>query len=53
MDFNGILTNLTYHNSNNFYNQIVFAQSIQIKEILTLLMNMNSALSLLFKISFF
>ena len=35
MDFNGILTNLTFYSSNTFYNQIVSAQSIQIKQIIS------------------
>ena len=39
MNFNDILTNLTFHNSNNFYNQIVSAQSIQKKKKLSHIIN--------------
>ena len=45
-----ILTNLTFHSSSNFYNQIVSAQFIQKSKLcLTSLMSMNSALSLTFQ----
>ena len=52
INFNDNLTNLTFHSSSNFYNQIVSAQSIQRSKLcLTSLMSMNSALSLSFQIS--
>ena len=48
--FNDNLTNLTFHSSRHFHNQIVSAQSIQKSKLcLTSLMSMNSALSLSFK----
>ena len=46
ISFNDNLTDLTFHSSSNFHNQIVSAQSIQNKLCLTSLMSMNSALSL-------
>ena len=50
INFNDNLTNLTFHSSSNFYNQIVSAQSIQRSKLcLTSIMSMNSALSLSFQ----
>ena len=47
INFNDNLTNLTFHSSNNFHNQIVSAQSIQRNKLwLTSLMSMSSAFSL-------
>ena len=47
LNLNDNLTNLTFHNSNNFHYQIVSAQFIQKSKLcLTSLMSMNSALSL-------
>ena len=49
INFNDNLTNLTFHSSSNFHNQIVSAQSIQKSKLcLTSLMSINSALSLSF-----
>ena len=47
INFNENLTDLTFHSSSNFYNQIVSAQSIQRNKLcLTSLMSMSSAISL-------
>ena len=47
INFSNNLTNLTFHSSSNFHNQIVSAQSIQRSKLcLTSLMSMNSAISL-------
>ena len=47
INFNDNLTDLTFHSSSNFYNQIVSAQSIQRNKLcLTSLMSMSSAISL-------
>ena len=46
VNFNDNLTDLTFHSSSNFYNQIVSAQSIQRNKLcLTSLMSMSSAIS--------
>ena len=47
INLNDNLTDLTFHSSSNFYNQIVSAQSIQRNKLcLTSLMSMSSAISL-------
>ena len=47
VNFNDNLTDLTFHSSSNFYNQIVSAQSIPRNKLcLTSLMSMSSAISL-------
>ena len=54
INFNDNLTDLTFHSSSNFYNQIVSAQSIQRNKLcLTSLMSMSSAISLSIIISIY